>query len=154
MLGWQDSETLRDYYRRCRAVVFVADEDFGIVPVEAMSAGRPVIAFDSGGVRETIVPGRTGMLFREQNADLLAAAVELFEAQEEQFDPREIAAHAARFSKQEFKRQVQATLNKWLDEHRRRRASAMAEAVRLPLTFPQRQMPRIPDATVTYTRAR
>src|SRR5262249_2264261 len=82
-LGWQPNEVVRDQLRRCRALVFPGEEDFGIVPVEAQACGTPVIAFGRGGVTETVVPlgGRrepTGVLFEEQTADCLIAALEVF----------------------------------------------------------------------------
>jgi len=98
-----DDETLRHWYARCRALVFTADEDFGIVPLEAMAAGKPVIAYGRGGVLETIVSGRTGLFFSEQTAEAVAAAVQRFESIEHVFDPIEIAAHARTFSKERFK---------------------------------------------------
>ena len=99
-----DDATLRSYYARCRALIFTADEDFGIVPLEAMAAGKPVIAFGKGGALETVVPGRTGLLFPEQTPESLAEAVLRFEQVEHRFDPADIAAHAATFSKAHFKR--------------------------------------------------
>lgn len=98
-----DDACLRDYYARCRALVFAAEEDFGIVPLEAMAAGKPVIAFGKGGALETVVPGCTGLLFSEQTPESLAAAVLLFEEIEGQFEPETIMAHAATFSKARFK---------------------------------------------------
>jgi glycosyltransferase involved in cell wall biosynthesis len=103
-----DDETLRHWYARCRALVFTADEDFGIVPLEAMAAGKPVIAYGSGGVLETIVSGRTGLFFSEQTAEAVAAAVQRFESIEHVFDPIEIAAHARTFSKERFKQAFRA----------------------------------------------
>src|SRR5436190_6624124 len=79
-LGWQSDEVIRDHLRRCRALLFPGEEDFGIVPVEAMACGAPVIAFHRGGVTETVVaPGSraepTGLFFAEQSEDCLADAV-------------------------------------------------------------------------------
>jgi glycosyltransferase involved in cell wall biosynthesis len=99
-----DDAVLKDYYARCRALVFTAEEDFGIVPLEAMAAGKPVIAYGRGGARETVVPGRTGIMFPNQTSESLAEAVLRFERTELAFDAAEIAAHAATFSKERSKR--------------------------------------------------
>jgi glycosyltransferase involved in cell wall biosynthesis len=75
-LGAVDDGTLRDLYRRCRAVLMPGVEDFGIVPLEAMACGRPAVAFGEGGGAETVVPGETGVLFHEPTAPALRAAVD------------------------------------------------------------------------------
>ena len=81
LLGYRDNATLRSHLQRAKAFVFMAEEDFGIVPVEAQACGTPVIAFGRGGVAETVVAGQTGILFHEQSAESLAGAVRLFETQ-------------------------------------------------------------------------
>jgi glycosyltransferase involved in cell wall biosynthesis len=103
-LGRAEDATLREYYARCRALIFPGEEDFGIVPVEVMASGRPVIAYGRGGALETVVPGRTGLLFDKQTPEALISAVERFESFETAFDPLAIAAHASRFSKAIFQR--------------------------------------------------
>jgi glycosyltransferase involved in cell wall biosynthesis len=78
MLGWRSDEDVRDHFRRCRAVVFPGEEDFGIVPVEAIACGKPVVAYARGGALETVLEGpalRTGVLFQEQTVESLSAAV-------------------------------------------------------------------------------
>jgi glycosyltransferase involved in cell wall biosynthesis len=116
LLGWADDSTLRDYYARCRALIFIADEDFGIVPVEAMSAGRPVIAWAGGGVLETVRDGESGILFAEQTAGCLIEAVHQFERVEKSFDPARIAATTIGFAKNRFKQRISNTIREWMDQ--------------------------------------
>jgi glycosyltransferase involved in cell wall biosynthesis len=101
-LGWQPASVLRDHFRRCRALLFPGEEDFGIVPVEANACGTPVIAFGRGGVMETIVPpasGRepTGLWFADQSLECLSAAVADFEKHAEHFNPAAARRQALRF---------------------------------------------------------
>lgn len=105
-----DFGQLRRAYATCRALVFTAEEDFGIVPVEAMAAGRPVIAYGRGGVLDSIVPGETGLFFAEQNAASLAAAVRAFEAWVAGFDPATAVAQARRFAPDRFAAGIMAAL--------------------------------------------
>jgi glycosyltransferase involved in cell wall biosynthesis len=109
-LGRVPDDALREYYGACRALVFPGEEDFGIVPVEAQSCGRPVIAFGRGGVVDTVVPlgdasGRapTGVFFDAQTPGALAEAVRRFEANESAFEPDAIRANAERFSRERCK---------------------------------------------------
>lgn len=97
-LGWQPDEVIRQHLRRCRALLFPGEEDFGIVPVEAMACGTPVIAFGRGGATETVVPGRTGVWFDEQTADCLAEAIERFERNADTLDPRACRRRAEAFA--------------------------------------------------------
>lgn len=103
LLGRVDFTTLRAHYAACRAFVFAAEEDFGIVPVEAMACGKPVIAFGKGGALDTVKPNVSGLLFQEQTVSALNAAVEAFEAAPAQFDPHAIRAHAEGFDTPVFK---------------------------------------------------
>ena len=103
-LGQVEFGVLRAHLARCRALIFPGEEDFGIVPVEAMASGRPVIAYGRGGVRDTVIDGETGLLFDDQSAEGLASAVERFEAERlDRADPAALAAHARRFSPQAFR---------------------------------------------------
>jgi glycosyltransferase involved in cell wall biosynthesis len=118
MLGSQPFASLQFHYARCRGLVFPGEEDFGIVPVEAMASGRPVIAFGRGGATETIVDGVTGVFFDRQTVDELIAAVERFETMH--FDPRAIAAHAQVFDRARFKREVHASIRVALADNQSR----------------------------------
>ncbi len=96
LLGWRSDEEIRDHLRRCRALLFPGQEDFGIVPVEAQACGAPVIAYDRGGASETILPADeqcvgTGVFFGRQTPEALAEAMLWFEQH-----PRQISAQLAR----------------------------------------------------------
>lgn len=99
-----DYGALRQAYAQCRALVFTAEEDFGIVPVEANASGRPVVGFGSGGLLDTVVPGETGLFFGEQTADSLVDAVCELERWLPHFDPAQAVANARRFSADAFDR--------------------------------------------------
>lgn len=104
--GVVDDEHLRGLYRRCRAVVFPGEEDFGIVPVEAQACGRPVVAFAAGGALETIIDGETGLLFEEQSAEALAAAMARVETM--RFDADRIRAHALQFDETVWRARIES----------------------------------------------
>lgn len=108
VLGRQSRAVILDHYRRCKALVFPGVEDFGIVPVEAMATGKPVIAFGKGGALETVVDGVTGLHFHEQTEAALIEAVGRMERGEVQFDPVAIRVHAATFDMPNFRRQLLA----------------------------------------------
>ena len=105
-----DFQRLREEYARAKALIFTAEEDFGIVPVEAMASGRPVIAFGRGGVRDSVVPDLTGMFFDEQTPESLMAAIERFEAWLPQFNAADAINQARRFSPEQFDHGIQAAL--------------------------------------------
>lgn len=104
--GEVSGTVLRGYYRRCRALVFAGEEDFGIVPVEAQACGRPVIAYGRGGVLESVLPGVTGFFFQQQTVEALVAAVSACDAVG--FDRASIRHHAERFSARRFADEVTA----------------------------------------------
>ncbi len=128
-LGHQPREILLRYLQRARAFVFAAREDFGIAPVEAQACGTPVIAYAQGGVTESVVDGRTGLFFDEQNADSIAHAIKRFEAVSNAFDPAAVRANALRFNPQRFKRQIRAHIDEMLDN---RLVSAKTSSGRVP----------------------
>jgi glycosyltransferase involved in cell wall biosynthesis len=109
-LGSQPFAVLKRHYERCRALIFPGIEDFGITPLEAQAAGKPVIGFADGGLLETTVEGATAMLFREQTAASLAAAVREFEGRNGEFEPRVCRANALRFGPERFRREMKELL--------------------------------------------
>ena len=118
LLGFQPLEVLRDYMQRARAFVFAADEDFGIIPVEAQACGTPVIAYRKGGSLETVVAGKTGLFFDEQSIEAVIEAVSKFEATAHHFDARVIRKHATRFSEEKFRENFRDFVNQKFDSSR------------------------------------
>lgn len=113
-LGWVDDARLAEVYAGCQALIFPGEEDFGIVPLEAQASGRPVIAYGKGGLLETVVEldgslsrsPPTGILFPEQSAASLIAALEFYQKHQREFRPRQIREHALKFSRERFKREM------------------------------------------------
>jgi len=104
---------LKRYYQNCQAFIFPQEEDFGIVAVEAMACGRPVIAYRGGGALESVKEGKTGMFFDQQTPESLSEAVKKFKSAE--FDPRKIRQQALKFDKEIFKRKIKDFVEKsWL----------------------------------------
>ncbi|GAB4502302.1 MAG: hypothetical protein Fur0035_18500 [Anaerolineales bacterium] len=103
VLGFQPSDVLKDYMQRAKAFIFAAEEDFGIIPVEAQACGTPVIAYGKGGALETVVDGVTGLFFYEQSVAALCRAVEQFENRAQVFSPHLIRQNSERFSEQRFR---------------------------------------------------
>jgi len=103
-LGWQSDEVIRDHYRRCRALLFPAEEDFGIVPVEAQACGAAVVGFGRGGLTETVMHGLTGCHFTEQTSDGLISA--MLEFEKAVIDPAACVRNAQRFAKPRYEREL------------------------------------------------
>lgn len=97
-----DFNGLKQAYANCRALVFSAEEDFGIVPVEANASGRPVLAYGRGGVRDSIIPGETGLFYDDQSIDGLIVGIEALERWISQFDSACAVANAQRFAPERF----------------------------------------------------
>jgi glycosyltransferase involved in cell wall biosynthesis len=113
-LGWTSDAALAKTIAGCRALVFPGEEDFGIVPVEAMAAGRPVIAYRRGGALDSVLDGETGCFFDEQTPASLSEAVRAFDARRDTFDPARIRAHARTFDKATFLARVSALIEREL----------------------------------------
>ena len=108
-LGAVDAAALRELYRRSGAVLLPGEEDFGIVPVEAMACGRPVIALGRGGATETVVPGVTGVLVPPDQPGGFADAMAHFDSAS--YDPKAIRAHAEQFGTDRFEQSFRASVN-------------------------------------------
>jgi len=114
-MGRVSDAVLQENLAGCRALLFPGEEDFGIVPVEAQSAGRPVIAYASGGVLETMrgifpnedrVENPTGVFFTDQSVSGLTKAILQFESMEHDFHPQTIREHSLQFDSTIFKQRI------------------------------------------------
>lgn len=112
-------EEMRKHYASCKAFIFPGEEDFGITPVEAQAAGRPVIAYGAGGCLETVMPGVTGEFFASQTADALAEVIRRFDPAK--YRPEQIRAHAGQFDREIFKRRIKDFVESKYEEFIRNR---------------------------------
>ncbi|MCH7615648.1 MAG: glycosyltransferase [Nitrospinae bacterium] len=130
MLGWQSDQRIRECYARCKALIFPGEEDFGIVPLEVMASGKPVIAYAKGGALETVVPlnpsrerkmpsdqgAPTGIFFYEQTVEALIEAILLFERDGDSFDAELIRCHVSSFDRTQFKERMRELINRCYKE--------------------------------------
>ncbi len=110
LLGWQSNQTIYEYLTRARAFVFPVEDDFGITPVEAMAAGKPVIALNKGGVRETVIAEKTGVFFNEPTTESLQNAIDHFEQVAETLTPENCRQRAVEFSRENFLEKIQTII--------------------------------------------
>ena len=106
LLGWQSDEVIQELMGRAKALVHAAAEEFGIALVEAQAAGCPVIAYAGGGALETVLEGRTGILFQEQSVASVLEAVTIFESGNLNYSPEELRWNAERFRKERFQMEL------------------------------------------------
>ncbi|MFC1623076.1 glycosyltransferase [Patescibacteria group bacterium] len=111
-LGRVEDEELPKYYARCRAFVFPQEEDFGIVAIEAMAAGRPLIAYKGGDIVENMEDGKTGVFFEKQTSEDIIGAVKRFESHE--YESEYIQNIARKFDRNDFKRKIKKYIEKEL----------------------------------------
>ena len=121
-LGRVSDDQLPSVYANSRAFLFAADEDFGIVPVEAQAYGKPVLAYRKGGALETVLEGdgggyRTGLFFEEQTAEALMRCIERFEQEEAEFNPAFIQSHARSFDTSVFVDRMRRHVASLIDIH-------------------------------------
>lgn len=120
-LGWRSDEEVAGLMQRCRAFILAGQEDFGITPLEVMASGRPVVALAQGGALETLIDvddpsGRapTGVLFQEPSVDSLVDGIDRLERHLADFDPLLLRAHAERFSRPRFRREMEEKIDRFL----------------------------------------
>ena len=109
--GWIDNTTLRNYYNRCKGLIFPGEEDFGIVPLEAMACGKPVIGFARGGLTETLKEGVNGIFFSTQTPESILEAVEKYERLS--FNPDQIRESILPYSRNRFKTNMSELINSY-----------------------------------------
>jgi len=110
--GYLSGEKYKDYMKRAKGFIFAAEEDFGIVVIEALASGTPVIALDKGGTAETVQNGINGVHFSEQSAERIKEAVEHFEKTRSDFDSIKIAEDAKQYDRKIFEEKIR----KFIDE--------------------------------------
>ena len=115
-LGRLDDDEVATLFERCRALVLPGEEDFGLTPLEANAAGRPVVAFGAGGVLDTVRDGETGVLFHEQTELALGAALTSVLALS--WDARRLRAHAEQFAEPIFEAHFRAAVSAAIERHR------------------------------------
>lgn len=120
VMGYQPFDVLKDKMQHAKAFVFAADEDFGMIPIEAQSCGTPVIAYGHGGSLETVNGGKTGLFFNEQTPEAIVEAVNRFEAMGSQpFAPADCRQWAEGFSEERFKREIKEFVEEKYEEFKK-----------------------------------
>ena len=120
VMGYQPFDVLKDKMQYAKAFVFAADEDFGMIPIEAQSCGTPVIAYGHGGSLETVNGGKTGLFFNEQTPEAIVEAVNRFEAMGSQpFAPADCRQWAEGFSEERFKREIKEFVEEKYEEFKK-----------------------------------
>jgi glycosyltransferase involved in cell wall biosynthesis len=114
-VGWKSDDELARLYAGCKALVFPGEEDFGIVPLEAMACGKPVIAYGKGGILETVQDGISGVFFPEQSVEALEEA--LTRAGSTHFDPQKIRERALQFSRVIYKDKMRKLIAQKIEAH-------------------------------------
>ena len=110
IVGWQNEKNLAKYYRGARALIFPTIDDFGMVMVEAMNYGVPIIAIKKGGAKEIVKEGFSGEFFEAQTVEVLADGVRRFMENEKKYDANVIKKEAEKFSREKFKEKIKEVI--------------------------------------------
>ncbi|EKD46459.1 MAG: glycosyl transferase, group 1 [uncultured bacterium] len=116
-LGRVEDEFLSDHYAQCKAVIFPQEEDFGIVAIEALSCGKPLIAYRGGDIPEHMEEGKMGIFFDQQNPESIMEAVKKFQTLS--FDSKYIRSKVEKFDREIFKQKIKAFIEKAVGEHKK-----------------------------------
>ena len=129
LLGHVDRREVRDLLQRAKGLVFAAEEDFGIVPLESLGCGTPVIAFGKGGVNDSVVPDRHGVLFNEQSAESLVAAIDRFETMDftDEAVQADLRQQAERFGQEHFRGRLRGLIGQWVVQKWPERAAELTQ---------------------------
>ena len=120
IMGFQPFDVLKEKMQKAKAFVFAADEDFGMVPIEAQACGTPVIAYGHGGSLETVNGGKTGLFFNEQTPEAIVEVVNKFESMGAQpFAPADCRQWAEGFSEERFKREIKEFVEEKYEEFKK-----------------------------------
>ena len=106
ILGYLPDDELKKYMQKAKAFIFAAEEDFGIIVIEAMACGTPVIAYNKGGIAETVFDGENGILFNVQTPEAIRNAVARFEREENKFDSNIISQKVQKFGREIFEKNI------------------------------------------------
>ncbi|MCW1949331.1 MAG: glycosyltransferase [Candidatus Shapirobacteria bacterium] len=113
--GHVSDKKLLFLYQNCQALICPQIEDYGLSPLEAQACGKPVIAYNQGGITETVINDKTGIFFKEQSEESLSQAIDSFKAQN--FSPQDCIDNAKRFSRQNFMLHFKQTIDKLWQQH-------------------------------------
>lgn len=117
-LGRVSEDKLPEYYAKCRAFIFPQEEDFGIVAIEAMASGRPVIAYRGGDIVEHLEEGKTGVFFDRQEPEDIVRAIEKF--RDSDYDPGYIRSKSLGFDRKIFKSKIKRYIEEELEKHKKK----------------------------------
>jgi len=112
-MGFKSDKETAEYYENCRGFIFPGEEDFGITPVEAMAAGKPVLAYRKGGVTETVIERKNGEFFDKQTVPAMEDALGRMMLYEDKYQPLKIRERANQFSTEKFKRKISALVRNY-----------------------------------------
>ncbi len=120
LLGWQTDQKVAQYFQNCRAFIFPGEDDFGIAPVEAMSYGKPVLAYRRGGATETVIEGVTGEFFDDLAVESLSDGIRriLLKLEKAEYSPLVISKRAESFSREKFEKGIKEFVIKTVEENK------------------------------------